>query len=109
MDLVLLEPRRRPSMLWWRTASLLLVLLVIDLAWRLRLLHGGADAIGLDVGEFGRFQPGVMPWLTSDGSMLLWCRCPGLVHFAVGRVWRSSSFPLEPCTAINLRGDVTRH
>lgn len=35
------------GMLWWRTASVFLVILVIDLAWRLRLLHGGADAKAL--------------------------------------------------------------
>ncbi|MEJ6563429.1 MAG: hypothetical protein QNL85_06975 [Euryarchaeota archaeon] len=33
--------------LWWRTLSVLFVVLVVDLAWRLRLLHGGADAKAL--------------------------------------------------------------
>ena len=33
-------------MLWWRTAPLLLVILFIDVAWRLPL-HGGADAKAL--------------------------------------------------------------
>ena len=35
------------GMLWWRTASVFLVIFVIDVAWRLRLLHGGADAKAL--------------------------------------------------------------
>ncbi len=33
--------------LWWRTLSVLFVILVVDVAWRLRLLHGGADAKAL--------------------------------------------------------------
>lgn len=44
---VLLDNGDPLGMLWWRTASLLLVILAIDLAWRLRLLHGGADAKAL--------------------------------------------------------------
>ena len=35
------------GMLWWKTASVFLVILIIDLAWRFRLLHGGADAKAL--------------------------------------------------------------
>ena len=35
------------GMLWWKTASLMLVIFFIDLAWRMRLLHGGADAKAL--------------------------------------------------------------
>ncbi|DAC32702.1 MAG TPA: hypothetical protein HA356_02330, partial [Candidatus Poseidoniaceae archaeon] len=33
--------------LWWRTLSVLFVVIIIDMAWRLRLLHGGADAKAL--------------------------------------------------------------
>ena len=33
--------------LWWGTLSGLLTILIIDLAWRLRLIHGGADAKAL--------------------------------------------------------------
>ena len=44
---VLLDDGDALGMLWWKTASLLLVVLFIDLAWRLRLLHGGADAKAL--------------------------------------------------------------
>ena len=35
------------GLLWWKTAALLVVIFVIDLAWRMRLLHGGADAKAL--------------------------------------------------------------
>ena len=44
---VVLDEGDALGMLWWKTASLLLVVLFIDLAWRLRLLHGGADAKAL--------------------------------------------------------------
>ena len=44
---VLLDEGDALGMLWWKTAALLLVVLFIDLAWRLRLLHGGADAKAL--------------------------------------------------------------
>ena len=44
---VLLDDGDALGMLWWRTAALLLVILFIDMAWRLRLLHGGADAKAL--------------------------------------------------------------
>ena len=33
--------------LWWSTLSGLLTILIIDLAWRFRLIHGGADAKAL--------------------------------------------------------------
>ena len=33
--------------LWWKTLSVLFVILIIDATWRLRLLHGGADAKAL--------------------------------------------------------------
>jgi hypothetical protein len=35
------------GVLWWSTFSVLPVLIVIDLAWRLRMIHGGADAKAL--------------------------------------------------------------
>ena len=41
---VLLDNGDALGMLWWRTAALFLVIFFIDMAWRLRLLHGGADA-----------------------------------------------------------------
>ena len=44
---VLLNEGEPLGMLWWKTASLFSVILLIDLAWRLRLLHGGADAKAL--------------------------------------------------------------
>jgi len=33
--------------LWWSTFAVLLFIILIDIAWRLRLLHGGADAKAL--------------------------------------------------------------
>ena len=44
---VLLNEGDPLGMLWWRTASVMAVILLIDIAWRLRLLHGGADAKAL--------------------------------------------------------------
>ena len=44
---VLLDNGDALGMLWWRTAALFLVIFFIDMAWRLRLLHGGADAKAL--------------------------------------------------------------
>ena len=35
------------GLLWWKTAGVFLVVAVIDLMWRVRLLHGGADAKAL--------------------------------------------------------------
>jgi hypothetical protein len=35
------------GILWWKTASVFLVIFIIDLTWRMRLLHGGADAKAL--------------------------------------------------------------
>ncbi len=44
---VLLNDGDPLGMLWWRTVSVMAVVLLIDVAWRLRLLHGGADAKAL--------------------------------------------------------------
>jgi len=33
--------------LWWSTFAVLLPILLVDLAWRMRLIHGGADCKGL--------------------------------------------------------------
>lgn len=44
---VLLGDGDAQGILWWKTASVFLVIFVIDLAWRFRLLHGGADAKAL--------------------------------------------------------------
>jgi hypothetical protein len=46
MDVILNEGAPL-GILWWKTASVFLVILFIDLAWRFRLLHGGADAKAL--------------------------------------------------------------
>lgn len=44
---VLLNKGDAIGVLWWKTLSVGAVVFVIDLAWRLRLLHGGADAKAL--------------------------------------------------------------
>ena len=36
-----------PAVLWWSTLSGLFTILIIDFAWRFRLIHGGADAKAL--------------------------------------------------------------
>lgn len=37
----------KQTMMWWQTLGVLFVLFLIDIAWRVRLLHGGADAKAL--------------------------------------------------------------
>lgn len=44
---VMLGDADRLGSLWWKTLSVLFVILIIDAAWRFRLLHGGADAKAL--------------------------------------------------------------
>lgn len=44
---VLLNEGDPLGVLWWKTLGVGAVILVIDLAWRFRLLHGGADAKAL--------------------------------------------------------------
>lgn len=46
LDLVLWDVAGAQA-LWWELIGVTLVLLIVDLAWRLRLLHGGADAKAL--------------------------------------------------------------
>lgn len=35
------------SILWWSTVAVLLPIFLVDMAWRFRLIHGGADSKGL--------------------------------------------------------------
>ena len=68
--------------LWWELIGVTLVLVVIDVAWRLRLLHGGADAKALmwvamllpTWGTLTWIQPGdaVVLALPPALSILLW-------------------------------------
>ena len=44
---VLIDNSASDAALWWSTLSGLLTILIIDLAWRFRLIHGGADAKAL--------------------------------------------------------------
>jgi len=66
--------------LWWKTLSVLFVILIIDGAWRLRLLHGGSRCKGSDVGGIA------LPKLGYHAFALVGCNdgCNG-------------SAPTEPC------------
>ena len=44
---VLIGDSSENASLWWSTLSVLLTIFIIDLAWRFRLIHGGADAKAL--------------------------------------------------------------
>ena len=55
--------------LWWKTLSVLFVILIIDGAWRLRLLHGGADAKALMWVALLFPSWATMPLLLSDATM----------------------------------------
>lgn len=44
---VLLGNEQGLGALWWSTLSVLPIILLIDLAWRVRMIHGGADAKAL--------------------------------------------------------------
>ena len=44
---VLIGDSSENASLWWSTLSVLLTIFIIDLAWRCRLIHGGADAKAL--------------------------------------------------------------
>lgn len=81
LDLVLWDLAGAQA-LWWELIGVTLVLLIIDLAWRLRLLHGGADAKALmwvamllpTWGALTWIQPGdaVVLALPPALSILLW-------------------------------------
>ncbi|MEE2666279.1 MAG: hypothetical protein VYC27_01395, partial [Candidatus Thermoplasmatota archaeon] len=57
--------------LWWELVAVTLVLVVIDLAWRLRLLHGGADAKALMWVAMLLPTWGAITWLSSDSTVVL--------------------------------------
>jgi len=44
---VLLGEATAKATLWWTTFAVIIPLVLIDMAWRLRLIHGGADCKGL--------------------------------------------------------------
>ena len=70
--------------IWWQTLGALVVMVLIDLAWRLRLLHGGADAKALmwvvivvptwaSIGTFQIIEPSDSPAsLPPSFSLLMW-------------------------------------
>jgi len=55
--------------LWWKTLSVLFVIMIIDGAWRLRLLHGGADAKALMWVALLFPSWATMPLFMSDATM----------------------------------------
>ncbi len=57
--------------LWWELIGVTLVLVVIDVAWRLRLLHGGADAKALMWVALLVPTWGALTWLANDDSVVL--------------------------------------
>ena len=44
---VLLGDATSDATLWWSTFAVIIPLLLVDMAWRMRLIHGGADCKGL--------------------------------------------------------------
>ena len=76
--------------LWWELVAVTLVLVVIDLAWRLRLLHGGADAKALMWVAMLLLRGGPSRGCPRTAPLSWPChpRCP----FSFGEVWPSCSF-----------------
>lgn len=96
------------GVLWWRTASVALVLLFIDLAWRLRLLHGGADAKALMWVSlvFPSWASVPLPFdLMGDGAVVA---LPVAISLLI---WGGLAFLFIPFIMLGLnlkRGDVRR-
>ena len=57
--------------LWWELIGVTLVLVIVDVAWRLRLLHGGADAKALMWITLLLPSWGALPWLSGESSVVL--------------------------------------
>lgn len=91
--------------LWWETVAVTLVLVVIDLAWRLRLLHGGADAKALMWVAMLVPSWGAITWLSSDATVVL--ALPPALSILL---WGGLAFLLIPPWNLvrnALRGDLT--
>ena len=90
--------------LWWELVAVTLVLVVIDLAWRLRLLHGGADAKALMWVAMLLPTWGAITWLSSDSTVVL--ALPPALSILL---WGGLAFLLIPPTNLvrnALRGDL---
>jgi len=57
--------------LWWELVGVTLLIALFDLAWRLRLLHGGADAKALMWVAMLVPTWGALPWLSDQGGLVL--------------------------------------
>jgi hypothetical protein len=105
---VLLNEGDPMGMLWWRTASLLSVILLIDLAWRLRLLHGGADAKALMWVSLLFPTWATMPLLLSDLGDGAVVALPVSIALLI---WGGLAFLFIPFVMLGLnikRGSITR-
>lgn len=72
------------GILWWKTVSVFFIIIFIDVAWRLRLLHGGADAKALMWVTlvfpswntlpilFGQYSDSVVVTLPVSIALLMW-------------------------------------
>ena len=90
--------------MWWELVAVTLVLVVIDLAWRLRLLHGGADAKALMWVAMLLPTWGAITWLSSDSTVVL--ALPPALSILL---WGGLAFLLIPPTNLirnALRGDL---
>ena len=92
--------------LWWELIGVTLVLVVVDMAWRLRLLHGGADAKALMWVAMLVPTWSALTWLTSNETVVL--ALPPALSILL---WGGLAFLLIPPWNLvrnALRGDVTR-
>ena len=90
--------------LWWELIGVTLVLVVIDMAWRLRLLHGGADAKALMWVAMLLPTWGSITWLSSDDTVVL--ALPPALSILL---WGGLAFLLIPPTNLvrnAVRGDL---
>ena len=78
--------------LWWGTLSGLLTILIIDLAWRFRLIHGGADAKALMLVAILIPGWGTMPLISDKTSESLVALPPSLALL----MWGGLTFILIP-------------
>jgi hypothetical protein len=92
--------------LWWELVGVTLLIALIDMAWRLRLLHGGADAKALMWVAMLIPTWGALPWLSDEGGFVLHLP-PALAIL----LWGGLAFLLMPPFNLvrNLvRGDLAR-
>ena len=95
------------GILWWKTAAVFLVIFFIDLAWRMRLLHGGADAKALMwvTLVFPTWATVPLPFATDA-----WSSVVALPVSIALLIWGGLAFLLIPVVmlALNLKGGHLR-